>query len=86
MRHLKGFSLRRPGRPKGSCAIDRNQKDFFPVEKFLAQCGWQKPPSAEPPGAQRGRTARSAAAPRLLTGGESSTNTSSEDLNDFCDF
>lgn len=86
MRHLKGFSLRRLGRPKGSRAIDCNQKDFFPVEKFLSQCGWQKPPSAEAPAAQRGRAARSAASPRLLIGGESSTNTSSEDLNDFCDF
>lgn len=46
----------------------------------------KQPPSTESPGAQRGRTARSAAAPRLLTGGERSINTSTEDLNDFCNF
>lgn len=42
MRQLKGFALRRPGRPLGSRAIDRHQSDFFPVEKLLSQCGWQK--------------------------------------------
>ena len=42
MRKLKGFSLRRPGRPRGSCAADRNQSDLFQFEKFLAQCGWEK--------------------------------------------
>lgn len=41
MRKLKGFSLRRPGRPVGSRAIDRVQSDLFPVEKVLSQCGWQ---------------------------------------------
>lgn len=42
MRQLKGFSLRRPGRPRGSRAADRKQTDFFPLEKVLAQCSWSK--------------------------------------------
>jgi len=40
-RNLKGFAIRRPGRPRGSRAIDRNQADLFSVEKLLSQCGWQ---------------------------------------------
>lgn len=68
MRKITGFAVRRPGRPLGSRVIDRNQSDFFPVEKFLAQCGWQEcrlwRASAAPPRRRRRRF------PPLLTGGE----------------
>lgn len=37
---IKGFSIRRPGRPVGSRAIDRGQADLFPVEKFLSSVGF----------------------------------------------
>lgn len=65
---LKGFSLRCRGRSAGSRAVDRDQSDFFPIEKFLSQCGFQQtsgggaralssagaPPQAVPPATNRG--------------------------------
>jgi len=34
---IKGFSVRRAGRPIGSRAIDSVQSDFFPTHKFISQ-------------------------------------------------
>lgn len=82
MRKLKGFALRRPGHPRGSKSFQGAQNDFWPLEKLLAQCGWQSRPASE-----RGSPAPpQAAAPRLLTGGERLEKASSEEMGDFCEF
>lgn len=92
MRQLKGFSLRRPGRPVGSRAIDRVQSDLFPFEKVLSQCGWQnlRFPAASARSAEGARTEepeqQKRLPPRLLTGGERLEEASFEELWDFCEF
>lgn len=48
MRKLKGFALRRPGRPKGSKSFQGAQNDFWPVEKLLSQCGWGQAARSRP--------------------------------------
>lgn len=83
MRQLKGFALRRPGRPAGSRSVDRNQSDLFPMDKFLSQCGWQKRRQAS----ERGSAAPPQAAlpPATNRGGKVNAR-DLKDLKDFCEF
>lgn len=80
---IKGFSLRRPGRPRCFRASDRNQADLFKFEKFLAQCGWEKlrltseRASGAPP---------QAVLPPATNRGGKVENSAMEVLKDFCDF
>lgn len=83
MRKIKGFAFRRPGCPRGSCSADRNQSDFFPIEKFLSQCGWQKHRLASERG---GAAPPQAALPPATNRGGKVTAQEFEDLKDFCDF
>lgn len=83
MRQLKGFPLRRPGRPKGSCAADRNQTDLFKIEKFLAQCGWEQHRLASE--RALGAPPQAVLPPATNRGGKV-TAQKFEDLKDFCDF
>lgn len=83
MRKLKGFSLRRPGRPAGSRASDRNQADIFPLEKFFAQCGWEKLRLASE--RATGAPPQAVLPPATNRGGKVE-NSAMEDLKDFCDF
>ena len=51
MRQLKGFALRRPGRPRGSKSFQGAQNDFWPLEKLLSQSGFPQfslPPRSRP--------------------------------------
>lgn len=83
MRKITGFAVRRPGRPLGSRVIDRNQSDFFPVEKFLAQCGWQECRLAS----ERGSAAPpQAALPPTTNRGGKVQCAETEELKDFCEF
>lgn len=83
MRKLKGFSLRRPGRPAGSRAADRKQADLFKIEKFLAQCGWEQHRLASE--RALGAPPQAALPPATNRGGKVQ-NAELEDLKDFCDF
>lgn len=83
MRKLKGFSLRRPGRPRGSRASDRNQSDLFKIEKFLAQFGWEKLRLASE--RALGAPPQAVLPPTTNRGGKVQ-NSAMEDLKDFCDF
>ena len=40
LKGIKGFSIRRRGRPAGSRALDQVHSDLFPVEKILSSCFW----------------------------------------------
>lgn len=82
-RQLKGFSIRRPGRPVGSCAADRSQIDLFPIEKFLSQCGWQHGRLSSERAC--GAPPQAALPPATNRGGKVGAG-DFEDLNDFCDF
>lgn len=80
MRKLKGFSLRRPGRPLGFRVIDRHQSDLFPIEKFLSLCGWQKCRHAS----ERGSAAPpQAALPPATNRGGKVQGAETEELKDF---
>jgi len=83
MRQLKGFSLRRPGRPQGSRAADRNQTDLFKIEKFLSQCGWEKLRLASE--RALGAPPQAVLPPATNRGGKVTVQ-NLEDLKDYCDF
>ena len=77
---FKGFSIRCPGRPRGSRAIDVKNVDLFPIEKVLAFVRSARRPQLCEDGA------RSAPFPPLLTGGERFPKEGLQDYKDFCDF
>ena len=84
MRKLKGFSLRRPGRPSGSRAVDRNQSDIFALEKFLSQCGFKRGAASRP---QRSEDVSAAQPlPPATNRGGKFEKANLEGEGEFCDF
>lgn len=87
MRKLKGFSLRRPGRPAGSRAVDRNQTDIFALDKFLAQCSHAKRYQKSRLASERAPGAPpQAALPPATNRGGKFEKVNFEGEGDFCDF
>jgi hypothetical protein len=70
-------------RPAGSRAIDRTQPDLFPMDKFLAQCGWEK---SRPASERAFGAPPQAAFPPATNRGGKVLNAELENLKDFCDF